>query len=130
MHNLAAGLFGAATTEIDRLLQIAGLDRSFACGLPGAGDMYVTCVGGRTIRLGTLLGKGHSYREAREIMAGETLEGAQIVTVMSQALPRLVQQGMLGADELPFMRALIAIVVHGKAVHLPLEEFFGGAGRL
>ena len=38
--------------------------------------MYVTAVGGRTIRLGHLLGAGHSYTEARQMLRGETLEAA------------------------------------------------------
>jgi glycerol-3-phosphate dehydrogenase (NAD(P)+) len=65
MHNLAAAVFGQACTEIERMLQIAGGTRHFAYGLPGAGDLYVTCQGGRTVRLGRLLGMGHTFNEAR-----------------------------------------------------------------
>ena len=127
MHNLAAALFGQSCTEIERLLQIAGATRSFAYGLPGAGDLYVTCQGGRTVRLGKLLGLGHSFAEARQLMAGETLESVEIIRIVSKALPRLVERGLLGLDELPLLRALIDIVVYGHQVELPLEAFFGGA---
>jgi glycerol-3-phosphate dehydrogenase (NAD(P)+) len=130
MHNLAAAIFGQACTEIERLLQLAGGTRHFAYGLPGAGDLYVTCQGGRTVRLGRLLGLGHSIAEAREIMAGETLESAEIVREMGKALPRLVERGRLGPDELPMLRTLIDILVHGRPVTVPLEGFFGGIGRI
>ena len=90
--------------------------------------MFVTCVGGRTIRLGTLLGKGHSMAEAREIMAGATLEGAEIVRVMGQALPRLTQRGALGPGDLPLMRALVDVVVNARPVEILLDAFFGGTG--
>ena len=129
MHNLAAATFGQACIEMERLVQIAGGTRSFAYGLPGAGDLYVTCQGGRTVRLGGLLGMGHSFREAREILAGETLESAEIVRVMGTVVPRLVERGLLGQDEMPLLRALIDIVVHGRRVNVSLDAFFGGASR-
>jgi len=129
MHNLAAALFGQAATEMARILEVAGATRSFAFGLPGAGDMFVTCVGGRTIRLGTLLGKGHSMSEAREMLAGLTLEGAEIIRNMGRAIPRLVAQGKLGAAELPLLRLLVDIVVNGRPAEISLDTFFGGAAR-
>jgi len=127
MFNLAAGLFAQSTTEIHRLLEIAGATPAFAYKLPGAGDLFVTCMGGRTVRLGSLLGKGHTYTEARQIMAGETLESAEIVRVMGQAIPLLEQRGLLRDDELPLMRSLVDIVVNGKPVSLALDCFFGGS---
>jgi len=130
MHNLAAALFGQACTEIARVLRVTGGTGALAYGLPGAGDLYVTCMGGRTVRLGTLLGMGHSMSEAREILAGVTLESAEIVRVMGQALPRLAQRGLLGPEELPLMRALIGVVVHGKPVEILADAFFDGAGHV
>ena len=130
MHNLAAAVFGQACTEIERMLQIAGGSRHFAYGLPGAGDMYVTCQGGRTVRLGRLLGMGHSFSEAQHIMAGETLESAEIVREMGKALPKLIERGRLGPDELPMLRMLVDVLVHGHPVNMPLERFFGGIGRI
>jgi len=130
MHNLAAALFGQACTEMARVLEVAGATRAFAFGLPGAGDLFVTCVGGRTIRLGTLLGKGHSMLEAREMLAGLTLEGAEIIRNMGQAIPRLVAQGRLGVAELPLLRLLVDIVVRGRPAEVLLDTFFGGAARV
>lgn len=124
MHNLAAGLFGEGCTEIDRMLQIMGGTRSFAYGLPGAGDLYVTSMGGRTVRLGKLLGMGHTYTEARQIMAGETLESAEIVRVMSQALPKLADRNIINPDDFPLLRTLIDIVAHGHPVNLLIDTFF------
>ena len=130
MHNLAAATFAQSVTEIGRMLETAGAPPDFAASLPGAGDMYVTAVGGRTIRLGRLLGAGHTYTEARQIMAGETLEGAEIVRVMSVAIPSLEAKGLIKPGELPMMRKLIDIVVGGGKPELPLDDFFGGSGCL
>jgi len=73
---------------------------------------------------------GHSFREAREIMAGETLESAEIVRVMGGVIPRLVERGLLGQDELPLLRALIDVVVHERHVNLLVDAFFGGTSRM
>ena len=108
------------------MLQIVGGSAQLAVGLSGPGDLYVTCQGGRTGRLGKLLGLGHTYQEARRIMAGETLESAEIIRVMGQALPRLVARGLLGPEELPLLRTLIDVVVQGRPVELPVGSFFGG----
>jgi glycerol-3-phosphate dehydrogenase (NAD(P)+) len=130
MHNLAAGIFGQACTEIERLLQVVGGTRSLAYGLPGAGDLYVTCQGGRTVKLGRLLGLGHTYAEARQIMAGETLEGAAIVQVMGTVLPRLAERGRVKNEDLPLLRMLIDTLVHGRPISPDLDAFFGGGGRI
>ena len=128
--NMASALFAQGTTEIARWLEIIGGTLKFAYGLPGAGDQYVTAQGGRTVRLGNLLGAGHTYAEAREIMAGETLESAEIVRNMGTALPRLTARGVVRPDEFPLMRTLIDIVVHGHPAQVPFDRFFGGPNRL
>jgi len=130
MHNLAAAVFAQACREMDRVLQVVGATRSFAFELPGAGDLYVTAQGGRNLRLGRLLGLGHSYAEARAVMAGETLEGAETVRAVSQALPKLQARGLVAPEELPLMRALARVVVGGQATDLALEGFFGQGGTL
>lgn len=124
MHNAAAAVFAQGCTEIERLLRVAGASPSFAFGLPGAGDLYVTSVGGRTVQLGRLLGKGHTYAEARDIMAGETLESVEIIHAMSIAIPKMVRCNGLVQDELPLMQTLIEIVVNGKPVEIPFDAFF------
>lgn len=132
MHNLAAAVFAQSCAEIERLLRLVGGTPRFAVALAGPGDLYVTCQGGRTARLGRLLGSGRAFPEAREIMAGETLESAEIVRAMSQALPPLIARGLLAPQELPLLRALIGIIVHGRPVEVAVDGFFGdlaGGGR-
>jgi glycerol-3-phosphate dehydrogenase (NAD(P)+) len=124
MHNLAAAVFAQGCTEIDHVLQLVGASRAFTYGLPGAGDLYVTCQGGRNMRLGRLLGLGHILAEAQEMMAGETLEGAQTVRTMGYALPRLEARGIISSHHLPLMRALVDIAVHSRPVELSLDAFF------
>jgi glycerol-3-phosphate dehydrogenase (NAD(P)+) len=116
LHNLGAAIFGRACAEMDRLLRALGGTAAFAAGLAGAGDLYVTCQGGRTVRLGRLLALGHTPEEARAALAGETLEGLEIVGVMARALPALAERGRLGPEELPLLRGLIGLIVEGRSV--------------
>ena len=124
MHNLAAALFAQACTEMARMLEAVGGTRTFAYGLPAAGDLYVTSAGGRSMRLGKLLGMGHTYSEAQEMLAGVTLEAAYIVQQLGEALPKLAARGVVGPDDFPLMQTLIDVVVHERPVDLPFDAFF------
>jgi glycerol-3-phosphate dehydrogenase (NAD(P)+) len=128
MHNLAAAVFAQGCTEMDRLLRRVGATSAFAHQLPGAGDLFVTVQGGRNMRLGRLLGLGYILAEAQEMMAGETLEGAQAVRTMAYALPRLEARGVVSAHAFPLMRALVDVVVHSRPVELQLDSFFHDRG--
>jgi hypothetical protein len=63
-------------------------------------------------------------------MAGETLEGAAIVHVMGKVLPRLVQRGRLRPEELPLLRTLVDVLVHGRPANVALDLFFGDSARV
>lgn len=123
MYNAASAVFAQGCTEIERVLGLAGATRTFACGLPGPGDLYVTSMGGRTIRLGRLLGAGHGLDEARRKLVGETLESIEIVRGMARAIPAWQAEGRLGPRELPLLRMLAEVIVESKPVRLPFDDF-------
>ncbi|MFP4375177.1 MAG: hypothetical protein ACLFPO_12670 [Spirochaetaceae bacterium] len=124
MHNPAAATFAQALYEMEQILTALGGTPAHAHGLPGAGDQYVTAMGGRTLRLGTLIGRGYRYSEAREMMAGETLEAVAIIDAMSRVYPRLQREGLVRDGELPLMETLIAAITEDVVVTLPWERYF------
>ena len=126
MHNLAAALFGVSASEMTRVVTLAQGQPGKVAGLPGVGDEYVTCVGGRTIRLGRLLGRGLSFDQAQAEMAGETLESAYVVRQIAAALPAWDSQGLIAPDELPLLRMLCRVITEGAPVTIPFDHFFGG----
>ena len=65
MHNAAAAVFSQALGELEHLVHALGGRVETVLGLAGAGDLFVTCQGGRNGRMGRLLGRGLRYREAR-----------------------------------------------------------------
>ena len=123
-HNLEAAVFAQGTSEIRRVLEVHGeLDR-FSAGLPGAGDYFVTVVGGRNIRFARMLGAGTSVSDALSTMEGITLEGLSIVRSMENALPALKRRAVIAEGELPLLEYLIATIRNGRAEEFPLGCFF------
>lgn len=126
MYNPQAVLFAQAVMEMGQIIDLMGGDPAQANWLPGAGDLYVTAFGGRTSRLGRLLGQGYSYGQALEALAGETLEAVEVIRTVGAALPELEQQGALIARALPLMRYLYRLVGGEPAGELPWDRFWGG----
>jgi glycerol-3-phosphate dehydrogenase (NAD(P)+) len=122
MHNTAAALFGLSAREMVRIVALMGGDPEIVACLPGVGDQYVTSAGGRTVRMGQLLGKGLTYPEACREMAGETLEGAYVVQQLGRALPLWEARGVLGREELPLTRMLIRVITENAPVELPFSR--------
>lgn len=121
-HNPAAAIFGATAREMVRLVSLLGGQPEKVASIPGVGDQYVTCMGGRTVRLGRLLGKGLTYTEARAEMAGETLESAFVVAQIAKALPGMEARGLIRRDELPLTRALCRAISEGAKVEIDFDR--------
>ncbi len=124
MHNPAAALFGASAREMTRIVALLGGGPENVAWLPGVGDQYVTCAGGRTIRLGRLLGAGLTYTEAVREMAGETLEGAYVIQQLARALPVWEAHGLIDPHELPLLRMLCRVITEDAAMEIPFEKLF------
>ena len=107
-----------------KLLEITGGGVDNIAWLPGPGDLYVTVFGGRTVRLGKLLGQGYSFEEARQVLAGETLESVEITTRVARALPRLVERGLARLEDFPLLLHLNRILNQGEVVDIPWDAFF------
>jgi glycerol-3-phosphate dehydrogenase (NAD(P)+) len=129
MHNLASALFAEGTWEIAQFLKRTGGNPEFAYTLPGAGDLYVTTMGGRSVRMGRLLGEGYSFSAALEQMEGETLEAVEIIRAMSRWLASQDRQGNLSPTDFPLMRALVRTVVQGQPLELKPDQWFREAFR-
>jgi glycerol-3-phosphate dehydrogenase (NAD(P)+) len=123
MYNPQAALFAQSCLEMRSLLKSQGGKEDYVTWLPGAGDLYVTVYGGRTLKLGRLLGQGYSFAEAIGQMANVTLESVEIVTRLVEAIKPLQDQGKIREEELPLLRFLHGVVAQGKPVEIPFESF-------
>jgi len=123
-HNPAAAIFGASAKEMARLVAVLGGNPAMVTSLPGVGDQYVTCMGGRTVRLGRLLGKGLTYQQAQAEMAEQTLESAFVLAQIAKALPGLEAAGLLGRDELPLTRCLCRSISGNALAAVDFDRLF------
>jgi glycerol-3-phosphate dehydrogenase (NAD(P)+) len=72
--NARAGVFAQGLIDMVRLAESLGGRADTIVGLAGAGDLYVTCLGGRNGRFGRLLGAGQTAEQAKRAI-GSTVEG-------------------------------------------------------
>lgn len=120
-YNSQAGAFYQATKEMTRLLRIQGADEDSA--VLGIGDLYVTVYGGRTRKIGILLGEGKTYGEAMNILAGVTLESLVVARRVAMAIYRKAELGMVDLADFPLMTHVNDVLEHGKDAELPWESF-------
>jgi glycerol-3-phosphate dehydrogenase (NAD(P)+) len=125
MYNLASGLFTQALLEIDSFVRYLSGGEESACGLAGAGDLYVTCLAGRNSRMGCLLGRGMRYSEAKEQhMAGETIEGADLALAIGPALMQLQIEGKFDLDVFPLAKTIIDAICNNQLIEIPWKKFY------
>lgn len=124
MHNYEAAVFAQAVHEMQRVVELAGGDVRSVAGLPGVGDLDVTCNGGRTGRFGRLLGLGLGKDESVRRMHGATLECLDILSVMREAIRALEARGVLRTSELPLLRHMAAVALDGAVIDMPFAAFF------
>jgi len=119
VYNPQAALFAQSCLEMRRIVELLGGDGGRAGELPGAGDLYVTIFGGRTRRLGTLLGRGIPFSEARKMLNGVTLEAVAIITRVARALRTRGED----PKNYPLLFHMDAILNRGAQVELPWDRF-------
>ena len=120
-YNSQAGAFYQAVKEMRRLLKIQGA--SFDCENIGIGDLYVTVYGGRTRKIGILLGEGKSYDEAMEILAGVTLESLVVARRVAKAIYRKAELGQVELKDFPMLVHVENILEKGADAQHPWEAY-------
>ena len=128
-YDYGAALFGQATRELGRFMELLEGDPGTPYGLAGVGDMFVTSMGGRNVKVGRLVGSGLRFSEAREQMPGVTLEGAAAIEVIGGSLPKLTDRGLIGPEDFPLMRHLYSVVALDQPLDMPWSTFFRGEDR-
>ena len=127
-YNSQAALFAQSVREMKKLLkQIGGGEENIVWG---TGDLYVTVFGGRTRRIGTLLGRGLSFEQAMHELDGVTLESIVIATRTARAVKRLIDLGRARAADYPLLLHIDEIINDGQAVDIPWSVFESGEGPL
>ena len=120
-YNSQAALFGQSVREMRRLLTLYGYGEGnldFA-----AGDLYVTVFGGRTRKIGSLLGLGHNLKYALKELSGTTLESVVIAERTSKAILTYIEQGKASKKDFPLLLHIYDIIAKDAPVEIPWKDF-------
>lgn len=121
LFNAQALLFGQSMKEMARLLEHAGGEAKNL--VHGIGDLYVTVHNGRSRKIGVLLGKGIPYEEAKEMLAGETLEAVVIAQRTAQAVRDMIKEGKAKAQDYLLLLHIDDVITKGEKINIPWEAF-------
>ncbi len=84
----------------------------------------MTVFGGRTVRLGKMLGQGIPFSHTREILTGVTLKSVEIISRVCRAMPKLARRGKIHLKNFPLLLDLHDILHNDTQVQIPWERFF------
>ncbi len=116
-NNAAAILFDQALREMMVLVRAFGGSTESVWGMPGAGDLYVTCQAGRNSRLGNHLGRGLTFAEVKSgPMQHDTIEGAELGIAVADFI---LASDKLDRSKLPLTLALLKTLTQ-NAPFVPL----------
>lgn len=124
MHNCEAALYAQAILEARWLVDLLGGDQECAAGLAFAGDLNVTCNGGRTGRFGRFLGQGLGRTGAIAAMNGATLECLEILETLRAGLSEKERRGGFSWADLPFLSHMLDVALDDRPVNIPYQRFF------
>lgn len=121
-NNAAAILFDQAVREMMVLVKTLGGSPESVWGMPGVGDLYVTCQAGRNSRLGQYLGRGLSYAEVKQgPMKQDTIEGAELGIAVSDSIHAMMKSGKINQHKLPLTLALLQTLTQNAPFNPPWD---------
>jgi len=120
-YNSQAALFGQSIKEMRSLLSLFGHNDDNI--VYGAGDLYVTVFGGRTRKLGTLLGQGYCFKDAMAHLNDTTLESVVITERIGDTVLAKTEAGKADIKSFPLLLHVYDILFNGAEVSIPWKSF-------
>ena len=109
-ENTASALFRKSLDEMEYLIKYFRGKKETVHGLAGVGDLYVSAVGGRNSKMGEYLGKGYTFKIAKnKFMKNDTVEGADLA---KEIAPRILKK--IKKNKIPLMHALLSAIIKNK----------------
>lgn len=120
-YNSQAAVFYQASKEMYRLLQL--MHANIESIMMGLGDLYVTANGGRSRKIGILLGEGNSYEEAVEKLNGITLESVVVIRRVASALRKRESMGLMNLEDFPLLMHIFRVLDENEDPEFPWDRF-------
>ena len=113
-NNTSSALFRKSFDEMEYLIQYFNGKRETVRGLAGLGDLYVSAVGGRNSKMGEYLGKGFSFKNAKnKFMKNDTVEGADLANEIAPYIRKKISK-----NKIPLMMALLDAITKNKKLKI------------
>ena len=112
--NMSSSLFKKSINEMIYITKYFKGKIETTLGLAGVGDLYVSAAGGRNSKMGSYLGQGYTFKNAkRKFMPNETVEGEQLAREIAPFVIKKIQQ-----KKIPLMTKLIKSIINNKKLIL------------
>ena len=109
-ENTASALFRKSLDEMEYLIKYFRGKKETIHGLAGVGDLYVSAVGGRNSKMGEYLGKGYTFKIAKnKFMKNDTVEGADLAKEIAPYILKKIKK-----NKIPLMHALLSAITKNK----------------
>ena len=117
--NTASALIKQSIHEMEIFVEHLKGKKDTVKGLAGLGDLFVSSMGGRNAKMGSLIGGGLKYSIAKSTkMKNITVEGADL----AKEIAKKVNEDF-GEKKLPLMIGIINAIVEDKKLELNWEDF-------
>ena len=112
--NSSSNLFQKSILEMKYLIKhFKGKDETIL-GLAGVGDLYVSAAGGRNSKMGSYLGKGYTFKNAKKrFMPNDTVEGEQLAREIAPYILRKIKK-----KKIPLMIDLLNTILNNKKIKI------------
>jgi glycerol-3-phosphate dehydrogenase (NAD(P)+) len=117
--NTASALIKQSIHEMEIFVDHLNGKKETVKGLAGLGDLYVSSGGGRNAKMGSYIGSGLTFSEAKKTkMKMVTVEGADLAKEISNKVKQDFDE-----NKLPLMLSMINAIVEDKKLELNWEFF-------
>ena len=117
--NTASALIKQSIHEMEIFVEHLNGKKETVKGLAGLGDLYVSSGGGRNAKMGSYIGQGLTFSEAKKTkMEKVTVEGADLAIEIAQKVKQEFNE-----KKLPLMIGMINAIVENKKLELNWDSF-------
>ena len=112
--NSSSNLFQKSILEMKYLIKHFKGKEETISGLAGVGDLYVSAAGGRNSKMGSYLGKGYTFINAKNrFMPNDTVEGEQLAREIAPYIYRKIKK-----KKIPLMIDLLNAILKNKRLKI------------
>jgi len=117
--NTASALIKQSVQEMEIFVEHLKGKKDTVKGLAGLGDLYVSSAGGRNSKMGSYIGEGMTFSEAKKVkMKTVTVEGADLAIEIGEKVNQDFDK-----KKLPLMLGMINAIINDKKLELEWQYF-------